>query len=455
MAVTIKRTFLLTTLTLLVVVLLAGLFLLFRDRSGPALVLTPQAGPVSKNTEFVLTATDEKSGIRRVVVQAGRGPTKFVVLQKEYPSEAATITEKFSIAQVMLEDGPLVLEIAATDGSWARFGKGNTSEAAVNLQLDTVAPMVSTITSPPNIRQGGSAFVAFTSAEPAASAGVRVDDLFFPAFKQANGQYYCFFAFPHFLDKGNYRPMLVVADTAGNRTELAVSCHLLPVKFKHDSIQLPDSFLETKMPEFAAETPGNMSHLERFLVVNRDLRDKSTAVLLKLGQETASTMLWSGTFTRMPRAAPTAGFADVRAYIYNGQQVDEQTHMGVDLASVKNTPVPAANSGVVIMAGYLNIYGQLVVLDHGLGLHSLYGHLSEMGVKVGDRVEKDQIIGKTGMTGMAGGDHLHYGMLLSGIPINPVEWWDDHWIKDNLTDRLGGPPAGETAASAPTPAPAN
>ena len=448
MAASIKKTFMWTILILILVVLAGGSYLLFRDRTAPEVVLSPSTGPVSKNTEFVLTATDDKSGLKKVLVQAGNGPTKFVVLQKDYPSGTSTIMEKFSMDQIIMEDGPLVLEMTATDGSWAGFGKGNTTLSSVNLQLDTVAPMVSVITGAPNIRQGGSALIAFSSSEATASAGVRVEDLFFPAYLQANGQYYCFFAFPHFLDKTNYRPLLVVTDTAGNRAEIPVSCHLLNVKFKHDSIQLPDSFLDAKMPEFAGEAPGDMTNLERFLVVNRDLRAKSAQVLLDLGHETSGTMLWSGVFSRMPRSAPTAGFADVRAYLHNGQQVDEQTHMGVDLASVKNTPVPAANSGVVIMAGHLNIYGQLVVIDHGLGLQSLYGHLSEMGVKKGDHVEKDQIIGKTGMTGMAGGDHLHYGMLLSGVPVTPVEWWDDLWIKNNITGRLGGPKSDEPAAPA-------
>ena len=454
MAAGIKRTFGFTILLLVLVALVAGLFLLFRDRSGPEVALTPKAGPVSKNTEFVITATDETSGVRTLVVQAGRGPTRFVVFQKDYPSGPATVTEKFGLSQLILDDGPLEVQISATDSSWAKFGHGNTTDSVVNLQLDTVAPALSTITSPPNIRQGGSAFIAFTSSEPAVTAGVRVDNLFFPAYKQANGQYYCLFAFPHNMDKSDYRPMLEVTDTAGNVARMAVTCHLMAVKFKHDSIQLSDGFLDSKMPEFASEAPGEMSNLERFLVVNRDLRRQSAATLLKLGLDTAPTMLWSGTFTRLPRSAPTAAYADVRAYMYKGQQVDEQTHMGVDLASVKNAPVHAANSGVVVMAGHLNIYGQMVVIDHGLGLQSLYGHLSEIAVKVGDRVEKDQIIGKTGMTGMAGGDHLHFGILVSGVPVNPVEWWDDHWIQDNLTERLGGSPAA-TPASPDAPATGN
>ena len=71
-----------------------------------------------------------------------------------------------------------------------------------------------------------------------------------------------------------------------------------------------------------------------------------------------------------------------------------------------------------------------------MGLQTLYGHLSQFSVKAGDTVEKGQIIGTTGATGMAGGDHLHYEVMVSGQSVNPIEWWDAHWLKDNITGKL-------------------
>ncbi|WP_172683796.1 M23 family metallopeptidase [Desulfosarcina cetonica] len=77
-----------------------------------------------------------------------------------------------------------------------------------------------------------------------------------------------------------------------------------------------------------------------------------------------------------------------------------------------------------------------MVLDHGFGLFSLYGHLSAIDVTVGTVVEKGQILGRTGMTGMAGGDHLHYAMLIHQTFVNPVEWWDEAWIKNNISAKI-------------------
>jgi murein DD-endopeptidase MepM/ murein hydrolase activator NlpD len=131
-----------------------------------------------------------------------------------------------------------------------------------------------------------------------------------------------------------------------------------------------------------------------------------------------------------------ASFADHRTYLYKGQEVDHQIHLGFDLAVTANVPVVAANSGMVINASWLGIFGNCVIIDHGMGVQSLYGHLSALDVKVGDTVAKGQVIGRSGMTGLAGGDHLHFTMLVGGHPVNPVEWWDTHWIQDRVDRKL-------------------
>jgi len=103
---------------------------------------------------------------------------------------------------------------------------------------------------------------------------------------------------------------------------------------------------------------------------------------------------------------------------------------------VANAPVPAANTGRIVYAAFLGIYGNCVIIDHGLGLQSLYSHLDEISVTMGAQVNRGDIIGKTGTTGLAGGDHLHFGMVIGGLQVSPVEWWDDHWIKDNILAHL-------------------
>ncbi len=145
---------------------------------------------------------------------------------------------------------------------------------------------------------------------------------------------------------------------------------------------------------------------------------------------------WADTFVRLPRAANRAMFADHRVYRYKGAEIDRQIHMGVDLASLANSPVPAANTGRVAFAGDLGIYGLTVVLDHGLGLFSMYSHLSRIDVGTEAMVARGDVLGLTGITGLAGGDHLHFSILVRDTFVNPIEWWDDQWIRHNITDRI-------------------
>jgi murein DD-endopeptidase MepM/ murein hydrolase activator NlpD len=179
------------------------------------------------------------------------------------------------------------------------------------------------------------------------------------------------------------------------------------------------------------------STLEKFLVINGELRQKNAQTIANYSKQTLPEILWGGAvFHPFINTAVEAAFADQRTYIYDGRDVDRQTHLGFDLARVVNSPILAANRGKVLHAGPLGIYGNCVILDHGMGVQSLYAHLSSIAVKVGDTVEKEQEMGKSGMTGLAGGDHLHFTMLVNGQMVNPVEWWDQHWIQDRILRKL-------------------
>ena len=121
---------------------------------------------------------------------------------------------------------------------------------------------------------------------------------------------------------------------------------------------------------------------------------------------------------------------------YIGVRIDHLDHVGFDLASVKHYPIEASNNGIIRYATNLGIYGKTVLIDHGCGLFSLYGHLSSISVEQDQEVNKGDIIGLSGSTGLAAGDHLHFGLFLQGIPVNPVEWWDRQWIQEHLWERI-------------------
>ncbi|HNS57103.1 MAG TPA: M23 family metallopeptidase, partial [Smithellaceae bacterium] len=143
-----------------------------------------------------------------------------------------------------------------------------------------------------------------------------------------------------------------------------------------------------------------------------------------------------GVFLRMSNASPMALFGDKRTYVAGSNVVGESVHGGVDLASTMHAPIEAANNGIVVFASALGIYGNAVIIDHGQGLFSLYSHLSSINTTVGKTVKKQELIGYSGMSGLAGGDHLHFSILVGGQFVNPQEWWDPHWINDNVNKKM-------------------
>jgi murein DD-endopeptidase MepM/ murein hydrolase activator NlpD len=207
-------------------------------------------------------------------------------------------------------------------------------------------------------------------------------------------------------------------------------------KIVSDSITISDGFLSAKLPEFRTYYPElSGTPVEQFVKVNNDIRQANFKKIQEVCAKFQPERLWDGRFERMP-GSPRAGYADHRTYLYNGEKIDAQVHLGVDIASVQQAKVGAANRGLVVFAEYLGIYGNTVILDHGQGIFSLYSHLSQIEVPMGTMVEKNSVVGSTGITGMAGGDHLHFSMLVNGIFVDPVEWWDEEWLKIHMLSVL-------------------
>ena len=229
---------------------------------------------------------------------------------------------------------------------------------------------------------------------------------------------------------------LYARDPAGNEVLTPLGHRAFPKSFANSQIKINERFLQRVIPAIVSRTPDLQvpanNLLAAYLSINRDLRKSNNNTIAALAKKSAQEMLWTGPFQQLGNSQVESRFADHRTYIYDGQEVDQQVHLGFDLAVTANVPVLAAQRGTVLFSGYLGIYGNCVILDHGLGVQSLYGHLSTLEVSPGLLVEKGQELGRSGMTGLAGGDHLHFTMLVDGIPVNPLEWWDQKWMNDRI-----------------------
>ncbi len=414
----------------------SGTYLYFAEGQSPEVAFAPQRSYLAPKTEITVEAADDKSGLASLEVVVEQGADEVVVFSERYPKGHEAAQATLSLEGKGLKDGQAKVIIRAQDHSWTNFFQGNQVQEEVEFVMDSSPPKIIMESFTHNLNQGGSGLLGFRLSEEADRAGVEIKGTFFPAYQQPNGLYLCFFAFPFFAEPGQDRPRVVAWDLAGNQSRIGFH-HFVNAK-RFDRVRLPitDGFLQTTMGQFENLFPGAKNNLQLFLKVNRELRAQNRTTLQEIGAQTSSSPLWEGSFLRQPGAARRASFGTTRQYVYNQETVDTQTHLGIDLASVAQARVPAANDGRVVYADWLGIYGQVVILDHGLGLQTLYAHLSHIGVSKGDAVQKGEVIGRTGATGLAGGDHLHFGVIISGIPVNPVEWWDMSWIENNIADKL-------------------
>ncbi len=420
-----------------------GALYLMEDMERPVVALFPDIDAVSLKKEFTVKAEDPGSGIKSVMVTASQGLKKYTVLRRSYDAMQKSVLETFSLEKAELRGGEFDLQVVATDGSFFNFGAGNSSRIDRRMTLDLSPPNLRALTPTHYMRQGGVGLVIYTVSKDPERSGVMVGDRFFPGFKQDSGVYYCLFAFPRDMEAEDYKPRLYAEDRAGNeRTGFFVNM-AIKRRFREERVEIDDDFLAARMPAFAGRYPDVRDPLALFRKVNDDLRRKDEAVLRDLGRKTSPRPLWDGPFVYLRGSSVLGSFGAMRSAYYHNEKIGEQYHMGIDLASTPKAVVPAANNGTVIFAGDLGLYGQTVVIDHGLGLQTLYGHLSRIDVRPGEAVTKGQQVGLTGTSGLAFGDHLHFGVLVSGLEVIPIEWWDAKWLEDNVTQkirRFGGPP---------------
>jgi murein DD-endopeptidase MepM/ murein hydrolase activator NlpD len=320
--------------------------------------------------------------------------------------------------------------------------------ASADIEVRLTPPQIGASSQFHYINHGGSEMVVYRVTPADAASGVRVGEHEYPGFPATgagvattnSGLRVAFFAL--LWDQDVDTPVTLFArDAIGNESAANFDHRVFAKSFRSSTIDISDDFLARVVPpilqssaDFRVDDPSNL--LASYLSINRDMRAENNARIKALAAETAPEILWEGAFKQLINTAVESGFADQRTYVHNGEEIDRQVHLGFDLASTTAAPVLAANRGRVIHAGWLGIYGNCVILDHGMGLQSLYAHLSQIEVNVGDTVTTDQQLGRSGSTGLAGGDHLHFTMLLNGNAVTPVDWWSAQWVEDRIMRKI-------------------
>ncbi len=463
--------FLRTLLALALLVVAVAAFATFYTGATPEVSVQSKLPGIGRRTPIHIRIEDPQR-VSKVKVEVVQGADVKPVQEKELQpgssfafggGEPVDMTVEVGRETVQgLRSGEATVRVTAERaGTWLRRPAPVVAE--VKLPVRLAPPTLQIQSNFHYVNQGGSEVVVYRVGEGAIRDGVQSGDWWFPGFpfpgSNDKQQRFAFFAVPYDMGDAS-RIRLVAVDEVGNRAEAGFIDKFTPRPLKTDTIDVNDAFMNKVVPEIMSQSSevsdqGNL--LANYLEINRNLRKKNAQTLKDLGQKSARQFLWSQPFEPMMNAAITAAFADRRTYTYNGKNVDQQDHLGFDMASVERDAIKASNNGRVVLARFFGIYGNAVVIDHGYGIQSLYGHLSSIGVREGQEVQRGQELGRSGQTGLAAGDHLHFTMLLQGLAVTPVEWWDPHWIQDRVARKLGptlpyNAKAAAPAASATSPA---
>ncbi len=423
-------------------------FFKYYEREKPQIDFRGDITTFGLNKEVKFTATDSRSGISLVEILLTQGNKSAKIYEKEFSrlgffehNGPKRLEETITLKSGALgfTDGAADLKVTVRDFSFWNWMAGNETVITYPVTMDTHPPKISILHSTRYVSPGGSGMVVYQINDAVEKHGLTVNGHFNPGFPvtEEGDRYIAYFGLNY--DTAKIEKAVVSAtDLAGNIGNAAFGMILKKQTLKTDKINISDNFLNLKIPEFAQEYPQLTGSLvEQYVYVNSKIREENYQAIVQACSSPSSTRLWHGKFGRMA-GSRMAGFAEHRTYYYNNAEIDQQVHLGVDLASTKRAEIKAANRGNVVLAEYLGIYGNTIILDHGQGIFSLYSHLSQIGVAVGELIEKGAVIGLSGASGMAGGDHLHFSILINGIFTTPLEWWDQQWLQLNIEDVLYG-----------------
>lgn len=439
------RNILFSLLTLLVAAVAATAFILF-EVEKPQITINKEVAFLGGSVQIPLRASDGKSGLSSVVLELKQHDTTKQLFSRTFQRKAwfskagpeiLEETVEINVVKAGAKNGEATLLVTARDFSLNGLFKGNETVLKLPVTIDNKPPRVIVEHAQQYIRPGGSGIVVYTLSESAEKHGVEIDQHFFQGFPlDGTNRFVSYIALP-WDSKEPETSRVIAIDEAGNEGHAMFSMNFKKSSEKKDQITVGDRFLKKKIPEFEEHYPeltGTL--LEQYIYTNNEIRRRNAETIKKICSKPLEQRFWHDRFLRMPGAG-RAGFADQRTYYFNGKPIDYQTHLGIDIASTAHAAIKAANSGQVIFADYLGIYGITVILDHGQGVYSLYSHLSRIDTTMDTLVAKDELIGHSGATGMAGGDHLHFSMLVHGIFVTPIEWWDQHWLDVNINEIIG------------------
>ena len=337
------------------------------------------------------------------------------------------------------QDVKLKLEVYDTS-KW-NFFMGNKTTKNITVKVDKKSPVANVLSNSYLLKRGGSAAVVVevkddNLKDKYISFNTNAERFeLFPFYKK--NFYVAIITWP--IDIKTFeRVNLIAIDHAKNKTVTKVPLYIKEFKTKIDNIKISDKFInkvsKNVLTKSGYDIPSSPEQI--FVKENKELRKRNIDTIKSetrnMNTEKVSKFNIKA-FKQLPSSMTFAGFGERRHYTYKGKKIDEAWHLGMDWASVKKAKIFTTNAGKVIFKDYLGIYGDTIIIDHKFGLGTLYAHTSRSVVEVNQNLKAGAYIANTGSSGAVFGDHLHFGVLVQGIEVNPTEWLSRYWVRENIT----------------------
>lgn len=433
----------LVILVLLVLLAGAGYVYMAPEFEREAPTIRSEENIFWNRSEALKVQLSDNTGLKSFELVLSDGQKSLIVGQGNFEDgiKEQTLLVKYPKSKVLDPKATkLTLKVVVNDKSLWQILEGNKSEKVIDINIDYTKPSVNILANSYSMTQGGSALVVFQAADK------NLDTLYVDAagkkFKaqpyKKEGYYAALIAWP--FNKNDFTAKVVAVDAANNQRVVDIPFYLKSHQYKVSQIEASDKFIDGKVTDLASSNPefANIDdRIERFKAINETMRLQNEKLIHDLSSEVSTELLtdWKiKHFYPLKNGQKVASYGDERHYYYDNKEneVSQSYHVGYDLASTKMATIKSSNAGKVVFANENGIYGNMPMIDHGLGLYSLYGHCSQLLVNTGDEVKEGDAIANTGVTGLALGDHLHFGLLVQGIEVRPVEWFDKEWIRKNI-----------------------
>ena len=386
---------------------------------------------------------DDESGVKayKITFKSSKGESTLAHEQLIVAEKSLNIDIKAPRNAFALKDNEITISVQAKDASLWNFLKGNVVTKEFHILIDKRRPNTSIVSNSYGIKKGGSALVVFkVSDENLKDIYIETNTKkkFKPQAFYKEGYYVSLMAWP--ITSSSFNATIVATDYAGNIKKTHIPLYLKAKAYRVSKIKISDKFLQGKIADLAEEfeeTQGVVDSIEQFKIINEKVRAKNENLIHRLASVVSEEQIDDFRVNKMyplKNGKVVASFGDHRKYMYKGEQISESYHLGLDLASNAMASIKPQNGGKVVYTEYNGLYGNMPMIDHGLGLYTLYGHCSSVNVSTDDEISAKKDIAHTGKSGYAMGDHVHFGVLVQGVEVRPEEWMDTQWIKLNITD---------------------